>query len=374
MEKITFISEGKINVTTGENTRILNCQTADKYREREREIRLKNEWKSKGMGAMFTGSYSGDAPLDIRLPIAGLARGIDERLVYSINFESGGGIYFKHLDDGELETPILVSTKMSFFELDVNAAGRIAVSTGENYLERHITLLKVDDSYSQGITEGESADCNPRWSLRDENMLYYDSAGIGYDGSGHFAGFGPRGVFRLDIKTGELDEVLVGGKYDYYCPFEDEHGNLYYIRRPYKQNSGGMSAADYAAAPGKILRAFGGWLDFFTRRYSGESLKTSGTNPAKGNPKSPEQIFIDGNLIEAEKLLKQNAAAGDKNPGYAPQDWELMVNKRGVEQVLHKSVMGYCVTNGGIVYSNGKYIISGDKAVKAHLASKIVLI
>jgi len=373
MDKVAFISEGKINVTSGETAKVMTCQTADKYREREREIRLSKEWKSKGMGAMFTGSYEEDMPLDVRLPIIGLARGVDERLVYSINFESGGGIYFKSLDENELETPILVNIKTSFYELDVNASGRIAVSTGENYLERHITLLKIDDSYTQGITEGESADCNPKWSLKDENILYYDSAGIGYR-NGFFAGFGPRSIFRLNITTGELDEVLVGDKYDYCCPFEDKDGNLYYIRRPYVQGKSGMSAKDYAAAPGKIMRAFGGWLDFFTRRYTGESLKTSGANPAKSNPRSPEQIFIDGNLIEAEKLLKQNAAAGDKNPGYAPREWELVVNKQGTEQIIHKSVMGYCVTDNGIVYSNGKYVICGNHAVKAYLASKMVFV
>jgi len=372
MTKTFFLSEGRINTISGDAANPLPCQTADKYREREREIRLKNEWKSKGMGAMFTGSYVGDAPLDIRLPITGLACGIDERMVYAINFENGGGIYFKPATEAEPETPILVNTKISFFELDVNASGRIAVSTGENHLERHITVLKVDDSYTQTLTEGESADCNPKWSLKDENVLYYDSAGIGYGRNGYFAGFGPRCLLRLNITTGELNEVLSSDKYDYYCPFEDSDGSLYYIRRPYKQESGKMSAGDYAAAPGKIMRAFGGWLDFFTRRYTGESLKTSGANPARTPQKSQEQIFIDGNLIEADKLLKQNAAAGDKNPGYAPRDWELVVNKNGAETVLHKSVMGYCVTPSGIVYSNGKYIIYGEQAVKAHLATKIV--
>jgi len=369
---ISFISEGRINTLTGDTAKPLPCQTADKYREREREIRLKNEWKHKGMGAMFTGTDFDGSPLDIRLPITGLSRGLDERLVFAINFENGGGIYFKPPNESDTETPILVDRKISFYELDVNPSGRIAVSTGENYLERHITLLKVDDSYAQTLTEGESDDCNPKWSLRDENILYYDSAGIGYDNRGYFAGFGPRSILRLNILTGELDEVLSNEKYDYYCPFEDAEGNLYYLRRPYNPNGGkGMSAKDYAAAPGKLMRAFGGWLDFFTRRYSGETLKTSGANPAKTNQKSQEQLFIDGNLIEADKLEKQNAAAGDKNPGYAPRDWELMVRNSGTDEVLHKSVIGYCVTPSGVVYSNGKYVISDEQALKAHLATKL---
>ena len=44
----------------------------------------------------------------------------------------------------------------------------------------------------------------------------------------------------------------------------------------------------------------------------------------------------------------------------------------GAETVLHKSVMSYMITDGGgIVYSNGQYLIYGQGAVKTHLASKL---
>ena len=375
MKQIAFLSEGRINILDTTGTKSLSCAVAEKYRAREKEIHLKNEWKQSGTGAMFTGAYAPDASaLDIKLPITGLAPSPDGRFVYAINFEKGGGIYFKHPNPEELETPILVSIDTLFYELDANPSGRIAVSCAENYLERHIALLKTDDSYLREITEGDSFDCNPKWSLRDEDVLYYDSAGIAYNGTGHFAGFGPRSIYRLNVKMGALDEVLEDPKYDYCNPFEDADGNLYYIRRPYKQNSGSkMSAWDYITAPFKILRAIGGWLDLFTRRHTGESLKTSGTNPAKTNQKSEQEIYIEGNLIEADKALKQNAAAGDKNAGYAPQDWVLLMKTpEGEEKVIQKSVISYCVTQDGVVHSNGKYVIAGDKATKVHLATKLI--
>ena len=43
----------------------------------------------------------------------------------------------------------------------------------------------------------------------------------------------------------------------------------------------------------------------------------------------------------------------------------------GEESILHKSVMNYIVTDDGVIYSNGKYIVSDKNAVKAHLAEKI---
>lgn len=378
MKNIAFLSDGKINILHDNgadmSVQLLNCKVAEKYRQREKEIRLKNEWKHSGTGAMFTGTYrgDGDAP-DIRLPITGLSPGIDERLFYAINFENGGGIYFKPPNLDDLETPILADMKIKFFELDVNPAGRIAVSCAENYLERHIALLKIDETYLRDITEGDCSDCNPKWSLKNEDVLYYDSAGIAYGASGYFAGFGPRSIYRLDTKTGQLDEVLEGGSIEYLCPFEDKDGNLYFIRRPYRQNSGKMSVWDYISAPFKVLRALGGWLDLFTRRHTGESLKTSGANPAKFDEKSPQQIYIDGNLLEAEKTLKENAAAGDKYPGYAPRDWELVKKTpAGEETVLKKSVISYCVAGNDLIYSNGKYIIQNDRNVKVHLGTKLV--
>jgi len=377
MSRIVFLSEGRINIleTLGQNVspKPLNCAIADRYKEKEREIRQKNEWKHSGTGAMFTGSYLPDLPdSETRLAITGLSKGVDERLVYSINFENGGGVYFKPIEAGELETPILVNMKTRFFELDVNPAGSVAVSCAEGYYERHIALLKLGSNYFETITEGDSSDCNPKWSEKDKDKLFYDSAGIGFDSAGNFAGIGPRSIYSLHTKTGDFEEVLTGDKYDYSSPFEDKTGNLYYIRRPYIQKRERMSFKDVILAPFRILRAIGVMLDFFTRRYTGESLKTSGANPAKMDTKSPQQIFIDGNLLEADKTLKENAAAGDKNPGYAPRSWELMKRTPdGEESVLHKSVMSYLVSEEGIIYSNGKYIISDAGAVKVHLAGKI---
>jgi len=375
--KIAFIADGRINLLPSPDTpiRLLNCAIADTYREREREIRLKKEWKNQGAGAMFTGAFfPGQAILDVRALITGLSQGTDDRLIYALNFENSGGIYFKHPDPDKLETPIVSSANTCFYELDVNAEGRIVVSCAKHSLERHISLLTTTSGHLHIITEGECADANPKWSQKDEHILYYDSAGIGYGREGQFVGFGPRSIYRYNTKTQELDEILSGDAMEYCCPFEDKEGNLYFIRRPYKQNESGMSLVDFLKAPFKIIRAMGAWLDFFSRRYTGESLNTSGANPAKNSPKSPHQIFIDNNLFEAEKMIKQNAAAGDKNPGYIPRNWELIVKKpTGEEQVLHKSVMSYCITPDGIVYSNGKYIMQGTQAIAAELASKLVL-
>jgi len=379
--EIVFLSEGRVHVISGSgsnaNVRKLECSVAEKYRERAREIRQKNEWKHTGSGAafmgssMFTGDFMGGEPQDIRLFVTGVAREND-RLVYALNFEDGGGVYFTYPDASEQDTHLYVDTKTSFYELDVNKSGVVAVSCATNHVERHIALLSTTKNDFRTLTDGDCSDCNPRWSRKNESVLYYDSAGIGYTSEGYFAGFGPRSVYRLNVKTGELDEVLQNADYDYVSPSEDAQGNLYFIRRPFKQPVHRMSLADTLLAPFRFLRAIGGWMDFFSRKYTGKPLNTAGANPAKQVQKSPQQIFIDGNLLEAEKNLKMNAAAGEANPGYAPRSWELVKKTPdGSETVLHKGVMGYCITDNGVAYSNGKYVISDNDTVSAHLAGKL---
>ena len=120
-------------------------------------------------------------------------------------------------------------------------------------------------------------------------------------------------------------------------------------------------------------------MNFFTAKYTGDTLTTSGQNPAKGKEKTEEEIFIEGNLINAVKTLKENQAAGESFPGVAPRNWELV--KRSVSgeiKVVKKGVIDFDLNNyGEIVYSNGKYILKIGKnleeevLVKVNLADKI---
>ena len=134
-------------------------------------------------------------------------------------------------------------------------------------------------------------------------------------------------------------------------------------------------------APFKIIRAVIGWLDFFTQRYTGESLKsTSGANPAKARQKSEEELFVEGNLIKAQKALQQNQSAGEKFAGVIPRNWELIqYSADGEQKVLKRGVLGYALNiEGSLYYSNGKYLIAmtADQTeqmlVEARLINKIM--
>ena len=101
------------------------------------------------------------------------------------------------------------------------------------------------------------------------------------------------------------------------------------------------------------------WLNFFTMRYTGDSLATNGNNGTKAKKKSKEELFIEGNLIKAEENQKTNERKGEKYAGIIPYEWELMKRTVLGETIsIKKGVLAFDVQKDGhVIYSNGKYII-----------------
>ena len=180
--------------------------------------------------------------------------------------------------------------------------------------------------------------------------------------------------------TGDLDVVISDPKFDFFKPKLDSSGNLYFIKRPYthgdQRESPVTTLKDIVFAPFKIIRAIVGWLDFFTQRYTGESLKTtSGNNPAKSQQKSEEELFVEGNLIKAQQNLERNQKLGEKYPGTIPNSWELVKRSpSGNMTVLKKGVMSYAIKDDQIFYSNGKYLVEilPDQSEKLLLEAKLI--
>ena len=75
-------------------------------------------------------------------------------------------------------------------------------------------------------------------------------------------------------------------------------------------------------------------------------------------------MYIDGNLINAEKELRANAKKGDKNPGIIPRSWELRrLDSSGNDTLIKRGVSAFRVdeTMGDILLSNGSHILKLDK-------------
>ena len=111
--------------------------------------------------------------------------------------------------------------------------------------------------------------------------------------------------------------------------------------------------------PVRLFEALFGFLNVFSAKYSGKTLSRSDVRH-----RDEKQLFIDGNLINAERELKANAKRGEKHPGIIPRSWELRRRMPNGEDVLVRTgVLAYKVDeeSGDILFSNGSSIIKLDK-------------
>ncbi|MFP4697932.1 MAG: hypothetical protein ACLFMO_04405 [Eubacteriales bacterium] len=376
-EKISYVVKDKIGIIKEGDCSILESNYIEKYKKTTKEIHKKNEWKSMGSGAKFMNqiSYveSEKAP---RATINGIDFIKEAEVIYSVSVDNLSGILKKNIETGE-ESYIIHGSETNFYNLDYNAQiNRAIVATQETYLERHIAILNIDNSYYQVITEGDTIEDNPVWSNRESSVLYYDSAGVGKDYEGKIMGFGPKVINKLNIDTGELEEVIGDAYYDCFLPKLDEEDNIYFLKKPYKEMNKHINPLKIFLIPFKILKAIYMWLNIFSMRYNGEPLNSNGNNPSKTKQVDEKEIIINGNLINAQKVFKENQSKGEKYPGIAPRSWQLVkMNKEGEFTIIKKGVLDFDVDkDGNIIYSNGKYIIKIDKSGQEEIIHKEELV
>ncbi|MBJ8445410.1 hypothetical protein [Acinetobacter bereziniae] len=381
MSSLFYLSNQNLYLLDGNKSITVPCQAIDQYKKNLVEIQQRKEWKTKGTGAQFTGNFSQDDQVDLNhIFPTDVVLTSDHKMIYTACLQEGTSINIKSLNDLQ-ETEGLILRKNDFVVQDMaydEAKKRLALSVNSNGYERHICILPLDANRTQYLTEGDCQDSNPCFDPQDTMQIYYDSCGLAY--GEHRIAYSPKEIYHLDMGTGELQTVASDPKFDFFKPKMDSLGNLYFIKRPYSRDGSHHSPVttikDIIFAPFKIIRAIVSWLDFFTQRYTGESLKTtSGNNPAKSQQKSEEELFVEGNLIKAQQNLERNQKSGEKYPGMIPKSWELVkMSPTGEMTTLKRGVMSFALKDDTIFYSNGKYLIELDADQNEHLRIEAKLI
>ncbi|MGI6123345.1 MAG: hypothetical protein ACOYIG_04020 [Acetivibrionales bacterium] len=377
MEKLFFIDKDAIGVLNGQTLDIFESQYIAKYRKNAADIMKKKEWKTQGMNAAFRQEAEHNIdPQDIRGKINGitLLQG-GTNLLYSASVENCSGIFVKHLEsDTAPDGHIIHDNNAKFYGMDSNEeTGEVIISVSKMSLEKNLALLDIDDSRYRLVTEGDTQDDNPTWSKTQKRTVFYDSAGIGRDYHGVFAGIGPKTINKLDLDRCTVDETVSLPGYDCFKPQTDLYNNLYFIKKPYQGQRDKATLWEIVTIPFKILKAIGKAIEFFTVRHTGDSFTSKGFNPAKSKTMDPREIIINGNIINAEKTFKENKLNGQPYPGIAPKDWELMcLDNKGNLRSIKQGVLGFTINkNGQVVYSNGKYILLLTEDGKEEVLQKI---
>ncbi len=374
-EQVAYIAQGDMGIIRDGKASPLSSQRLKQYERTLRSLEEKHAWKSEGAGAKFMGQHNPYAGLSEQKGRVTAITAADGRLVYaSVTGESGG--MFKKIPDDPTAQEGLLYSGTSFFIEDLTARdGVIAASLSLNRGEQHIAVFIDGKAGYNVLTEGDTSDRYPFLSPESE-AVFYSSAGYARNEQNRILGISPFCVYKLSPLTGEVKEVFADPSLDCLKYCEAGRDDRYMMVRPYKKPSGGTSPKDMLLAPVRLLQAIGGYLNLFSMRYGGKSLRSDGAAPAQAKEKSQQELFIEGNLIQADRHLKENQQHGDAYPGIVSRDWRLVrLMDDGTLETVKRGVLDYALLpSGGFVYTNGKYVVACDQNGKETVLLKDELV
>ncbi|MBQ2799000.1 MAG: hypothetical protein IJF09_06390 [Ruminiclostridium sp.] len=373
--KIYCISEGELNLIENGKSRIITCERIKNYIDTVTRMRQRDEWKTTGKGARFMGVEPKEYETGNRMLYLRSVGNYGGKLIYSTFIDGMGGMYLKDSDSGD-ETYVFANKEFDITDICAEGDKCVIVAGLGNY-ERHIGIADINTGGVNQVTEGFTSETHPFISKTDSNKIYYTAMGYARDNVGNVVEKSPCSICCYNESTGELDDIISDDNFDYIKPSDDKEGNLYYIKREYQPTKKKSNLLmDILLFPVRIVKAIGGFLSVFSMAFGGEPLRTGGSNPSKTKNPDERELFVEGNMIKAQKQLSD-----DSEEGIIPSGWELIKNENGRETVLKKGVMDYHITDEGeIVYSDGAFvrIIRADgkteKLCKIKLANSITVI
>lgn len=385
-QSLAFLASGRIQILDESGAvRTVESRFAESLRQRAVEIEQRHAWKTQGRGAQFASGgllwgLGEQCGAEMRARITSLAPGRKPgELLYTLDTDDVGGLFAVAVCGAEPDEQRLFHSNQARVDFPAAApeSDRIACSVRHQHGTANLALIKRDGSELSTITEGDSVDLCPVWVPGKERQLVFQSAGMGRDEHGGALGLGPFALKMLDLERGRLEDLHEELGHDLLGPRLDDQGNLYYIRRPYKQPGGGSSVLravlDFLLFPLRLVFALFSWLNFFTARYTGKPLTTAGGPRKQGA--DMQQMMVWGNLVDASKAAKKGAAAGIDAPALVPASWQLVRRSpAGTTEVLARSVLAFDLNGEEVIFSNGSALFRlrrGGKPERLHRAERI---
>lgn len=353
MTKVMFLSDDEMMVYAQGRVSRLHSERQERYIQTARSLEARNAWKYEGAGAKFQMSenpyahQSRIAESQCRVSAIAPWRG---QLLYALITPDMGGLYVKDpAEDAAPESSWLSERGLVAEDLHVQG-DQVALSVRSGMGERHIALMKADTARYEIITQGDTVDTAPFLS-RDGRTLYYASVGLARNEDGLPIGSSPSALLRMNLRTGELDEIAGDEQHDYLRPKECPDGTLYCIRRPYKQ------PAPRKPGLGQRVKNFGTALKGLGRflRLMGDpqgAMERDMKPAAKGGQAVQTRVF-DGVRLD----IAVSRGEEDKDTGCIPADWVLLRQTAdGFEEVC-KGVADYDFDGDALVISDGRRIL-----------------
>lgn len=361
--KFVFNDGEQIGVYDNGKTGLFVSNYIVNYKDAMLKSQKNKEWKKKSTELYDNYGFLEQDEGDVQAKITSVAlSGEANKIVYAYEANFTHGIYLKQLDD-ELKTEahIVSSDENSFDGLFTLSSGRMLCGVRPDTVTENIAVFDKNGDYKT-ITDGDSLDENPSYE-ESENAIYFNSYGVGRDASNAFVKYLPSEIYRLNLHTMDIDEVLSDARYSFVKPKKRADG-LYFIRTPAFEREGNP-LLEILLIPVRLVQAIAGFISSFVMCFAGKPL-VEGQSSKDISNKDKRKIFINHNLINVDKQLKKNKKTTDY--GFIPLDYKLMKIENGKDTVLFSGVADYCFSDDGtLIFTNGKHIFSYANGVKTKL-------
>jgi hypothetical protein len=236
--------------------------------------------------------------------------------------------------------------------------------------------MRADGTDMRDVTQGDTIDDAPQWVPGSARELVFQSSAIGRNRAGYAVTQAPFAIHKLDLEAGTVTALAEDPSFDLLTPQLANDGSLYYIRRPYRDPnqppSPWRAALDLVLLPFRLLYAVFQFLNFFTIRYTGNTLTTTGN--ARQKHADLRKMMVWGNMLDADKAADR---ADDGTPALVPKSWELIRRRKDspAEELIAKGVLCYDLySDGSVLYSNGSGIYWVDQKGLVERLAKDALI
>jgi hypothetical protein len=360
-----YIAQGSLNVQEpGRPARLVESKFGRSLIDRACQIQQRNAWKTQGTGAQFMNGRAlwGGLPEDattLAIAVTGISRGTQiGEIVYSLATPEITGV-FALRNQATDEQRLFHTADFRIAQLSAHPTEDRIACVVEGRGLSNIAVMRGDGCELTDLTQGDSLDRSPSWVPGSKTDLLYQSSGIARDQHGNNLGAAPARIERLNIENGAIATLLGDEQHDYLDPQMDAEGNLYCIRKPSSSMQREFklirALLDLVLLPFRVLFAFFQFVNFFTVRYTGKTLVTSGD--ARKKRADMRQMFMLGNLMQAQRGAELSSER-DKN-GLVPRTWELVKKPAtGDIQVLHRGVLSFDLCgDGSLVYTDGSRIV-----------------
>jgi hypothetical protein len=367
---VAYLTQGQLRLKPATApARTIDSQFGQSIRQRAVEINRRHAWKEQGRGAQFmrAGVLWGrgdDEAGALPLTITGLSAGARPgELLYALETPEIAGVFLLK-ESARVEQRLLHTSDYRVGQLHAHPiTGRIAFVLRDRGGTSNIAIMDADGSGLREVTQGDTIDLSPRWVPGSDRLLVFQSAGVGRDETGQYAGRGPFAIHRLDVESGELTTLAEDVHQDLLGPQVAADGALYHVRRPWesagKRMGLGRTLLEMLLFPFRLAYAFFQYLNFFSMRYTGNPLTAAGN--VRQKQADVRQMLIWGNLINAQEAMRR-ARSTEEAPALVPPAWELVRGAdAGGTAVLARGVLAFDLApDGGLVYSNGSAVFRLD--------------